>query len=196
MGTLGLADGDAVAESNLQRQIIHGASTLGVNKAVSAAARLRDLNAEVKTVVHSSPITPSNAGAIVADYDVVVGCLDSMESRYCLNDACVAAGRPLVEGGVIRFSGLATTIIPGKGPCYRCIFPESPGAPVMSPATAGVIGPAPGVIGSIQAAEALKIVLGIGQTLAGRLVLVDLLDGSFREVTVERSHDCPACGRL
>ncbi len=205
VGHLGLMDADVVSESNLQRQVIHGVSTLGRSKVESAAARVRDLNPGVRVTAHGELLTPSNAGTIVRDYDVAVGCLDTMESRYVLNDACLRSGRPLVEGGVLRFSGMITTILPGKGACYRCIFPEAPASPargttgspgLIDPAVAGVVGPVPGVIGSMQAMEVLKLLLGIGETLVGRLVLVDLLSGSFKEVSVPRNPSCPACGRL
>jgi molybdopterin/thiamine biosynthesis adenylyltransferase len=196
VGVLGLADGDSVSESNLHRQIVHGASTVGLNKTVSAAIRLRDLNPDIEIRTHPEHLTPFNATDIIGDYEVVLSCLDSMEARYMLNDACVASRKPLVEGGVMRFSGLVTTIIPGSGPCYRCIFPQVPATPTMSPAEAGIVGPVPGVIGSVQAMEALKIVLGTGDLLVGRLLLVDLMDGSFREVKVSRDASCPACGAL
>ncbi|MGE5486082.1 MAG: HesA/MoeB/ThiF family protein [Ignavibacteriales bacterium] len=196
IGRLGLVDPDTVSESNLQRQVIHGLSTMGRKKVESAAARLRDLNPDVRVTEYPGQLTPVNAASLVREYDVVVACLDNMESRYLLNDACVGAGKPLVEGGVMRFSGMITTIVPGKGPCYRCIFPETPGANPMDPARAGILGPVPGVIGSMQAMEVLKLVLGIGEPLVGRLLLVDMLACSFKEVVVPRNPSCPSCGGL
>jgi len=194
VGHLGLADDDVVSESNLQRQIIHGVAALGRKKAESAAGRVRDLNPDVRVTIHRERVTRANVVSVIHGYNVVVGCLDNMESRYTLNEACVGAGVPLVEGGVMRFSGMVTTIVPGKGPCYRCIFPAMPDAGVMEQASAGVLGPAPGVIGSIQAMEAVKLILGIGEPLIGRLLLVDLLLGSFKEVEATRNPACPVCG--
>lgn len=196
VGFLGLVDGDVVSESNLQRQIIHSTSTLGVRKVESAAARVRELNPGVTVRTYEGPLTRGNAPDLVRQYDVVLSCLDNMEARYALNDACVAERKPFVEGGVMRFNGLATTVVPGVSPCYRCIFPETPREGMMTPAQAGVIGPAPGVIGSVQAVEAIKIILGIGDLLTGRLLLIDLLGGSFREVSVQRNPSCPACGGM
>ena len=194
VGRLGLMDSDTVSESNLQRQILHGSSTLGVPKAQSAAGRLKDLNPDVEIEVLQTALTRDNVDGVVGRYDLVTACLDNLPSRYVLNDGCVRAGVPLVEAGVMRFGGLVTTIVPGKGPCYRCIFPEAQGGQAMDPATIGIVGATAGVVGAIQAMEALKLLLNIGEPLIGRMLLVDLLSGSFREVQVGRNPECPACG--
>ncbi len=196
VGLLGLMDGDVVSESNLQRQIIHGSSTLGVNKVDSAGSRLQDLNPHLDIVRIPARLTDDNAPGIAKEYDMVIGCLDNIESRYVLNKACVATKTPFIEAGVIRFSGIITTVIPGKTPCFKCIFPQGPGPGAMTPAQAGIFGATAGVAGSIQAMEAIKLILGIGEVLNGRLLLMDLLSGSFREVSVNRNPECEVCGNI
>lgn len=194
VGALGVADSDAVDISNLQRQIIHDTQHVGAHKTASAAERVAALNPEVEVVRFAQRITADNAAALVRDYDIVVDCTDNFPVRYLLNDACVALGKPLVHGSVFEFEGQASTFVPGQGPCYRCLFPEAPPADLDGGAGPMIFPPAPGVIGVIQAAETLKLIIGTGQTLAGKLLIVDLLKMRFKELNVERDPACVACG--
>ena len=195
VGRLGLVDDDVVNLSNLQRQILHRTADLGRAKVDSGSHALLALNPEVRVDRHHTRLSAANALELVGDYDVVVGALDNLPSRYVLNDACVMAGKPLVEAGVLRFEALITTIIPRRTPCYRCLFPEMP-PPEATPtcAQAGILGPVAGLAGAIQATEALKLLLQMGETLSGRLVMVNALDMTFRTVTVERNRSCRVCG--
>jgi adenylyltransferase/sulfurtransferase len=195
VGTLGIADSDAVELSNLQRQIIHGCSDLGRPKAESAARRIGELNPDLRVVAHQERLTSHNVLGVLAGYDVVVDGTDNFPSRYLINDACLLAGKPLSHGALLRFEGQATTIVPGRGPCYRCLYPEPP-PPGLVPSCqeAGVLGAAAGVIGAIQASEALKLILGIGEPLLGRLLIFDALAATFREVAVQRDPACALCG--
>ncbi len=194
VGTLGIADFDDVEASNLQRQIIHTTRDLGRPKVFSAAAKLRDLNPDVKVVPHPLRLTSANALDLLAAYDVVVDASDNFPTRYLANDACVLLGKPLVHGSIYRFDGQATVFLPGQG-CYRCLFPSPPppGA-VPTCAEAGVLGVLPGIIGTIQAVEVIKLLLGIGETLAGRLLIFDALAMAFHEVRLRRNPACPVCG--
>jgi adenylyltransferase/sulfurtransferase len=195
VGRIGLVDFDAVDESNLQRQVIFGTSDAGRPKPQAARDRLLDLNPSIEVVAHQARFTSDNAPGLVADYGVVVDGSDNFATKYLVNDACVLSGKPNVYGSVLRFEGQASVFGLANGPCYRCLFPEPPppGA-VPSCADAGVLGVLPGIVGSIQAAEAIKIVLGAGDTLAGRLLLIDALSMSFRQISVPRNPDCPVCG--
>jgi adenylyltransferase/sulfurtransferase len=195
IGRLGLIDGDVVEVSNLQRQILHETPDMGRPKVESAAERLVRLNPHVQVETHRKRLTAANAREIIAAYDVIVGGVDNFPTRYLLNDACVLAKKPLVEAGILRYDGMVMTIKPGEGPCYRCIFPEPP-APGSVPtcSEAGVLGALAGVIGSLQAFEVLKLILGIGEPLVGRLLMFEGLNGRFREVEWERNPKCPACG--
>jgi sulfur-carrier protein adenylyltransferase/sulfurtransferase len=196
IGRLGIVDDDVVDESNLQRQVLHSTAALGEPKVESAARRLEGLNPDVEVVSFRERVTVETVDRILGrGWDVVVDGADNFPTRYLLNDASVWQGVPVVHGSIFRFEGQATVFAPGRGPCYRCLFPEPP-PPELAPSCAegGVLGVLPGVIGSIQGAEALKVVLGIGRPLIGRLLLYDALAGSFDEVAVRRDPGCPVCG--
>ena len=195
VGTIGLVDSDTVELSNLQRQVLHTTTDVGAPKCHSAAASIEAINPDVSVIPHTVRLTSANALDIIPAYDVVVDGSDNFPTRYLVNDACVMSGRPLSHAGILRFEGQVTTIIPGRGPCYRCLYPDPP-APGMVPSCqeAGILGATAGVIGSIQAVEVLKLVLGIGASLTGRLLLFDSLDMTFREVQIARNRDCAVCG--
>jgi adenylyltransferase/sulfurtransferase len=194
VGTIGLVDFDLVDMSNLHRQILHGHKDVGRPKVESGGDTLRDINPDVQVIGFKEPITSENAFRILEGFDIVVNGSDNFPTRYLVNDACVLLKKPLVDGSIFRFEGQATVYLPGSG-CYRCVFPEPPppGA-VPSCADAGVLGVLPGIIGSIQAVEAIKLVLGQGTPLANRLMIFDSLDMEFREVKVRRDPNCPVCG--
>lgn len=197
VGTIGIADEDRVDVSNLQRQILHRTADIGIPKVESAARALTDLNPGVKVHKHPVTIESGNAGDLVRPYDLVVGAVDNLRARYVLNDACIEQRKPLVEAGVFRMEGLVTTIVPGKTPCYRCLFPVEPRPDTMlCPAEAGILGSVAGLVGCIQATEAIKILAGIETTLAGRLLVVNAQEMSFRTIDVNRSPDCAACAHL
>ncbi|HET7633030.1 MAG TPA: molybdopterin-synthase adenylyltransferase MoeB [Gemmatimonadaceae bacterium] len=195
VGTLGIIDFDVVDASNLQRQIVHGTSTLGHRKVESARDRLRDLNPNVRVRTYDAPFRSDNAMEIARDYDVIVDGTDNFSTRYLTNDVCVLLGIPNVYGSIFRFEGQASVFATPDGPCYRCLFPVPP-PPGMVPSCAegGVLGVLPGLIGTIQATEAIKLLLGLGTSLAGRLLLVNTLDMQFRTVKLQRDPACPACG--
>ena len=195
IGRIGVADYDAVELSNLQRQVLHDTSSIGSPKTSSARARLRGINPHVQVETIDDELTAANALEIIAAYDVVVDGTDNFKTRYLTNDACVLLGKPNVYGSVLRFEGQASVFATSDGPCYRCLFrePPPPGL-VPSCAEAGVLGVLPGLIGTIQATEAIKLILGAGETLAGRLLLVDALRMSFRTIRLRRDPECPACG--
>jgi sulfur-carrier protein adenylyltransferase/sulfurtransferase len=207
IGRLGIVDDDVVDESNLQRQVLHSTAALGEPKVESAARRLRGLNPDVEVVPYGERLTADNVDGILEDgWDVVVDGADNFPTRYLLNDASVWHGVPVVHGSIFRFEGQVTVFAPktlqqtvaksiGVGPCYRCLFPQPP-PPELAPSCAegGVLGVLPGVIGSIQGAETLKLVLGIGEPLIGRLLLYDALAAAFDEVAVRRDPSCPVCG--
>ena len=197
VGKLGIADPDHVELSNLQRQILHNTERLGAAKAFSAAQTLRDLNPEVEVAPHRQRLTVENARELLDGCDLVVDCSDNFHPRHAVNDACVCARRPLIYGAVQGFQGQAMTIVPGEGPCYRCLCPDPP-APEEAPPgwQRGVIGVLPGLIGLVQASEALKLILGRGELLTGRLLLYDMLAMEFSQVRVKRSAGCPACGMV
>jgi adenylyltransferase/sulfurtransferase len=194
IGRLGVVDFDSVDESNLQRQVLYGQGDLGRPKVEAAAARLADLNPEIEVVPHALRLDASNALALVADYDVVVDGSDNFPTRYLVNDACVLAGRPNVYGSIFRFEGQVSVFWGARGPCYRCLFAEPP-PPGLVPSCAegGVLGVLPGVIGALQANEAIKLAAGIGEPMIGRLLLFDALRLSFREVRLEKDPSCPVC---
>ena len=195
VGRLGIVDGDRVDASNLQRQVLHGTADVGRAKTESAAARLRDLNPHVRVELHDTTLTSANALEILRGWDVIVDGSDNFPTRYLVNDACVLLGLPCVYGSVHRFEGQASLLHVGDAPCYRCLFPEPPEpGTVPSCAEAGVLGVLPGLVGTIQATEALKLLAGIGDTLAGRLLLIDVLRMRMQEVEVRRDPACPACG--
>jgi molybdopterin/thiamine biosynthesis adenylyltransferase/rhodanese-related sulfurtransferase len=195
VGTLGLVDFDVVDATNLQRQVLHGTSTIGKRKLDSARERIEDLNPNVKVEAHETPLTSRNALEIISTYDIVVDGTDNFQTRYLVNDACVLLGKPNVYGSIYRFEGQASVFATKSGPCYRCLFREPP-PPGLVPSCAegGVLGVLPGIIGTIQTTEALKLILGIGESLAGRLLLVDALRMSFRTLNLRKDPECPACG--
>ena len=195
VGRIGLVDFDVVDESNLQRQIMHGVSTLGKPKLDSAKARIQDINPYVQVDTFAEALTSENALRIFADYDVIADGTDNFPTRYLVNDACVLLGKPNVYGSIFRFEGQAAVFWAKHGPCYRCLYPEPP-PPGLVPSCAegGVLGVLPGVIGVIQATEAVKLIIGQGEPLIGRLLLYDALDMKFRELKLRKDPHCPICG--
>ena len=194
VGTIGIVDFDVVEISNLQRQILHHTSDIGRPKLQSAKDNLKSYNPDVNVVLHEVRLESDNAREIISQYDLVINGADNFATRYLVNDACYLEGKPLVDGSILIFDGQATVFIPGEG-CYRCLFPEPP-PPGLVPncAEAGVLGALTGLVGSIQATEALKHILGIGESLSSRLLLIDALSMSFREVRLKRNPSCPLCG--
>jgi len=194
VGTLGLVDHDTVALHNLQRQVLFDTPSVGTPKTASARARLEALNPEVRIDTWQTALTRANARGIVADYDVVLDCTDAFATRYLLNDACVLEGKPLVQASVHRFEGRISVYATTDGPCYRCVHPEPP-APgtVADCATGGVLGVLPGTLGALQATEAIKLILGIGAPLVGRLLVVDALGARMHEVAIARDAGCAWC---
>ncbi len=195
VGRIGLVDYDVVDSSNLQRQIIHGTSTIGELKVVSAKARIHDLNPDIQVDMYNEPFTSDNAMRIAKDYDILIDGTDNFPTRYLLNDLGVFLGKPVVYGSIYRFDGQASVFYAKEGPCYRCLFPEPP-PPGLVPSCAegGVLGVLPGTIGTIQATEAIKLLLGIGSTLVGRLLLYDALEMSFEYVKLKKNPHCKVCG--
>ncbi len=194
VGKLGVVDFDAVDRSNLQRQILHANDRVGMPKTESAQLTLTALNPDVEVVRHDEPLTSENALSVIEDYDIVVNGCDNFPTRYLVNDAAYMLGKPLVDGSVLRFEGMATVFEPGRG-CYRCLYPTPP-PPEMAPSCseAGVLGVLPGLIGLIQATETIKLILGGGQSLSGRLLILDALAMEFRELKLRRDPECPLCG--
>lgn len=195
VGRLGIVDFDVVELSNLQRQVVHSSDRIGRRKTESAAETIRGLNPDVTVVQHDEMLTEDNVARLIDGYDLVVDGTDTFETRYALNDAAVRAGTPVVHASVFRFEGQLTVFAPFDGPCYRCLYPTPP-PPELAPgcSVAGVLGVVPGVMGLLQATEAVKVLLGIGDPLVGRLLIYDALDASFQEVQLRRDPDCPACG--
>jgi len=195
IGTLGIAEFDAVSESNLQRQVLYGTGDVGRAKLDAARARITDLNPHVTVEAHAARLSAANALGIIERYDLVLDGTDNFPTRYLVNDACVLTGRPYVYGSVFRFEGQASVFGAKDGPCYRCLFPEPPPpGTVPDCEEGGVLGVLPGLIGTIQATEVLKLVLGAGEPLIGKLLLVDALRMQFRMLRLERDPECPACG--
>jgi molybdopterin/thiamine biosynthesis adenylyltransferase/rhodanese-related sulfurtransferase len=196
IGHLGIVDADSVELSNLQRQIIHDTRDVARAKVASAEARVHALNPHVDVATYRTRLTSSNALELLGGYDVIVDGSDNFATRYLVNDACVLLGKPNVSGGVLRFEGQASVFSAGDGPCYRCLFREPPPpALVQNCADSGVLGVVPGLIGVIQAAETIKLITGIGETLVGRLLLVDTLRMRFRTIGLQKDPECVACGR-
>jgi sulfur-carrier protein adenylyltransferase/sulfurtransferase len=195
VGTLGIVDFDVVDESNLQRQIIHGTSDLGRPKMESAREKIEDINPNVKVEAFEEALTSENAIEIFEDFEVIVDGTDNFPTRYLVNDACVLLGKPNVYGSIFRFEGQASVFYAEEGPCYRCLYPEPP-PPGLVPSCAegGVLGILPGAIGTIQATETVKLLLGIGEPLIGRLLLYDALSMRFREMKLRKDPTCPLCG--
>jgi molybdopterin/thiamine biosynthesis adenylyltransferase/rhodanese-related sulfurtransferase len=195
VGTIGLVDADVVDDSNLQRQILHTADRIGMPKTRSARLTLNALNPATTIVEHGEWLTADNVERLIADYDVVVDGTDNFDTRYVLNDAAVRLRKPVVHGSIYRWDGQVTTFVPFAGPCYRCMYPVQP-PPELAPAcsVAGVLGVLPGIAGVLQANEVFKLLLGVGETLAGRLLMFDAMGTTFDEVRVWRDPDCPTCG--
>ena len=195
VGTIGLVDDDVVDESNLQRQVLHAADRVGMPKTESARMTLGALNPETRVVEHRERLTAENVERLIADYDVIVDGTDNFDTRYVLNDAAVKLRKPVVHGSIYRWDGQITTFVPFAGPCYRCMYPTQPPEELApSCAVAGVLGVLPGIVGMLQANEVFKLLLGVGETLAGRLLMFDAMATRFEEVRIWRDPACPACG--
>ncbi len=194
VGTLGIVDGDRVELSNLHRQVLFDTGSIGRLKAEEARARLAGLNPQINVVAHAVELRAANACALLGGYDLIVDGTDRLSTRYLVNDACVILAKPLVAAAIHRFEGQAMTYVPGRGPCYRCLFPEAPDLVVPNCAQAGVLGALPGVLGAIQATEAIKLILGVGEPLVGRFLTYDALEMRFHEFPFERRRDCAVCG--
>ncbi len=194
VGTIGMVDDDVVDESNLQRQVIHNVDRLGMPKVESAKLTLQGLNPDVSVVPHQVRLTSENVMEILGAYDLVVDGADNFPTRYLVNDAALKLGKPVIHASIFRFEGQVTTFLPDEGPCYRCLYPEPP-PPGMAPSCqeAGVLGVLPGMIGTLQANEALKILLGVGKTLSGRLLVLDALGTRVREMKLRKDPGCPVC---
>jgi molybdopterin/thiamine biosynthesis adenylyltransferase/rhodanese-related sulfurtransferase len=195
VGTLGFVDDDVVDTSNLQRQILHATDRIGMAKVESARRTIAGLNPDVKVIPHMTRLSAENVLDIIKDYDVIVDGADNFPSRYLLNDAALKLGKPVIHASIYRFEGQVTSFVPGHGPCYRCLYP-SPPPPDMAPSCqeAGVLGVLPGVVGVLQATEVIKLVVGVGKTLAGRLLTFDALATKFREMKLRQDPSCPTCG--
>jgi molybdopterin-synthase adenylyltransferase len=195
VGTIGLVDFDNVELSNLQRQILHSTNDIGRAKTTSAKEKLQSLNSDINVIEHKERLTSANIMDVIKDYDIVMDGSDNFPTRYLVNDACVMANKPLSHAGIFKFDGQAMTIIPQKGPCYRCLFPEPPppGA-VPSCQEAGILGVVAGTLGVIQATEVLKYLLGIGDLLVGKLLTYNALKMNFRTIKIPRNPNCPVCG--
>ncbi len=195
VGTIGLVDFDVVDSSNLQRQIIHSTKSIGRPKIDSAEERLKGLNPFINIVKFETMLTSANALEIISQFDVIADGTDNFQTRYLVNDACVITGKPNAYGSIFRFEGQASVFATKDGPCYRCLYPEPP-PPGLVPSCAegGVLGILPGLVGVIQATEAIKLILGVGEPLIGRLLLVDALNMNFRQLKLRKNPDCPVCG--
>lgn len=196
VGRIGLIDGDTVSLSNLQRQILHAAPDLGRPKVLSAGEKLKALNPDLKLETYQGMFDDTIAEDLIKGYDFVIDCTDSFPARYIINRSCVKLNKPFVYGGVLAWAGQAFTVIPGKGPCFRCIFREEPPSGTPTTSEVGVLGAVAGVIGVIQAAEAIRFILGAGELLVGRILTYDALSARVYEVPVERDGECPECGRM
>jgi sulfur-carrier protein adenylyltransferase/sulfurtransferase len=195
VGTIGIIDADVVDDSNLQRQILHNTSRIGEYKAESARETIEALNPDVKVVTYIERLDETNVARIIADYDLIIDGTDNFPTRYLLNDAAIIANKPVIHGSVFRFEGQLTVFKPHEGPCYRCLYPEPPPAALApSCAEAGVLGVLPGIIGILQATEAIKLLLNLGEPLVGRMMTYDALAGEFSELRLYKDPNCPACG--
>lgn len=194
VGTIGLVDDDVVEISNLQRQIVHWTRDIGRPKVISAQEKLQALNPDIKIVPYQTRFTADNALGMIDGYDIIVDATDLFSTRYLINDACIAGGKPFVYGGVLRFIGQVLTVLPGTGPCFRCIFPEPPDADaVPTCGEAGVLGAIAGTIGTFQATEVLKYIIGQGQLLCGQMAIYDALEFKLRKVAFSQNPLCPSC---
>ena len=195
VGQIGLVDADVVDKSNLQRQVLFGESDVGRPKVEAARDRLLDLNPGIDVRTHYELLTSYNIYDVMAEYDIIVNGCDNFPTRYLVNDAAVLTGKPVVDGSIFRFEGQATVYVPGEGPCYRCLYPEPPPpGEVPSCAEGGVLGVLPGTVGLMQATEVVKLILGEGKPLIGRVLLYDAMDMKFRELKLRRDSECPVCG--
>jgi adenylyltransferase/sulfurtransferase len=194
IGTLGLLDFDRVDESNLQRQVLYDTAGIGMPKAELARMRLTALNPELQVQAHQTELCAANVQGIFENYDIIIDGSDRIATRYLVNDACVIYGKALISAAIHRFEGQAMTYVPGRGPCYRCLFPEMAEGVAPNCAEAGVLGVLPGVLGTIQATEAIKLIVGIGEPLIGRLLTYDALEMRFQELRFTRRTDCAVCG--
>jgi molybdopterin/thiamine biosynthesis adenylyltransferase len=193
VGRIGLIDDDVVSLSNLQRQVLYDGSELGRSKVAAAASRLQDLNADIEIVPYNIRFTTENGRDVAKDYDLIVDGTDNFQTRYDINEACLSLGLPYVYGAIFRMEGQMSLLCSG-GPCYRCLFPEPPAEPVLTGEQAGILGAVPGTIGTLQATEAVKWIVGFGQPLVGRLLVYDAAVMRFDEVEIQRDPHCPACG--
>lgn len=194
VGTIAMVDNDNVELSNLQRQIAHSVKTIGKPKVESAKMAFESLNPDVNIVAIKERLTKDNILDLIKDYDIVVDCSDNFATRFLVNDASVMAKKPLITGAIFKFEGQLTAVIPGKGPCYRCLFEEPPPPGVLpSPQGVGLLGVIPGIIGTLQASEVLKLIIGRGEILKGELLIYNALKNSFRKVRVPKNPDCPIC---
>ena len=195
VGTIGIADADVVDITNLQRQVIHFTPDVGRPKVVSAAEKMRSINPDVTVRTYQEWISAANVAGIIADYDFVIDGTDNFAAKFLINDACILGKKPYSHGGILQFDGQTITILPGESACYRCIFPEPPPKDLIPTCSrAGVIGVLPGVIGTLQATEAIKFLLGKGELLTGRLLTYNALKMKFREVPIKKNPRCPVCG--
>lgn len=195
IGTIGIADADEVDLSNLQRQVIHTTPDVGKPKVISAKEKMQAINPDLKVNTYETWVTAENIGSMIEEYDFVIDGTDNFAAKFLINDACVLAGKPYSHGGILQFDGQTMTVVPGQSPCYRCIFPEPPPKDAIPTCSqAGVIGVLPGVLGTLQATEAIKYLLGAGDLLTGRLLTYSALRMRFREIPVKKSAKCPICG--
>lgn len=191
VGKIGIADGDRVELSNLNRQIIHFTEDIGKRKTESAVNKLNLLNSDVEIITYPVRVDLKNISKLIREYDFIIDCTDNIPARYMINDACIKAGKPFSHAGVCRFKGQTMTVIPEKGPCYRCVFPEPPGELAVN----GILGTVAGLLGIIQATEAIKYIIGEGKLLAGKLLTYDALEMKFREIPIYRDRNCKTCGK-
>ncbi len=194
VGTIAVADNDVVELSNLQRQIAHTTGAVGRSKAESAKATFEALNPDVHIIPVRQRISTDNIFGLIREYDIVVDCSDNYPTRFLVNDACVMLKKPLVTGAVAQFEGQLTVVVPGEGPCYRCLFEAPPPEALPSPQDAGLLGFLPGIIGTLQASEVIKMIIGAGEILRGELLIYHALKQSFRKVKIPRNPECPVCG--
>lgn len=195
VGTIGIVDADVVEMSNLQRQVIHHTRDVGTPKVDSAKEKMLSINPDLKVITHRTWITADNALGIIGDYDFIIEGTDNFAAKFLVNDACVMAGKHFSHGGILQFLGQTMTVRPGESACYRCLFPAPPEpGSIPTCAQAGVLGVLPGVIGTLQATEAIKYLLGVGELLSNRMLIYDALDNEFTEVEVKKNLDCPVCG--
>lgn len=197
VGRIGVADSDAVELSNLQRQILHSTERIGQQKVASAASVLMPLNPDVRLTTYPIRVDGRNIAELMDGYDFVIDATDNFEAKYLINDTCITAGKPFSHGGILRYNGQTMTVIPGQSPCYRCIFPDPiDGEDALACSKAGVLGVLPGIIGTLQATEAIKYLTGVGDLLLGRLLTYDSAAMRFREVAIRRNAACPVCREI